>query len=423
MKTLLFTNAKLRNIKQIQDIYIVDGKFHEIGPHLVSKIQADETIDLCEKLVLPPYCDTHIHLDPIFPALNAANKDNLILKDITYWSKTKGSSTKEEIKNYAKQVLKQEILAGVQHIRTNVDVTDPKLISLQAMLELRDEVKDTCDLQIIAFPQEGMYAYRYGDNLVEEALKMGADLVGAIPHLEFTHKNGIDSIKKAIELAIKYDKMIDIHCDEKDEYQSLFIEFLATEALRTGIGDKATASHTCAMHPYNNSYTYAIFNLLERSKINLISSPNENIYLQEHLDTYHKHRGVSLFQKLNKAGINFCFAQDSISNPWYHLSNGNLMNILDSSIRLTQMLSIDEIIKSLDLITVNGAHTMHILDRYGIDVGKPANFIVLNAKSEIEAICNHVSVACSVRNGNYLFKREPEVINTDNKLLKGLYMQ
>lgn len=150
--------------------------------------------------------------------------------------------------------MKQEILTGVQHIRTHVDVTDPKLTALQAMLKLREEVKDTCDLQIIAFPEEGMYAYKGGDELVEEALKMGADLVGAIPHFEFTREDSVASVKKALKLAVKYDKMVDIHCDETDDDQSRFIEVLATEALRTGIGDKATSSHTCAMHSYNNAY-------------------------------------------------------------------------------------------------------------------------------------------------------------------------
>lgn len=182
--------------------------------------------------------------------------------------------------------MKQEILTGVQYIRTHVDVTDPKLTALQAMLELREEVKDTCTLQIIAFPQEGMYAYQGGDKLVEEALKMGADLVGAIPHFEYTREDGVKSVQKAFELAVKYDKMVDIHCDETDDDQSRFIEVLAAEALRSGIAEKATASHTCAMHSYNNAYTYKLFKLLGLSKVNFISCPTENIHLQGRFDNY-----------------------------------------------------------------------------------------------------------------------------------------
>ena len=420
MKSILFTNAKLKGQNGLQDIYITDGKFKEIGPGLAAKVTAEKVVDLEGKLAVPPYVDPHIHLDYVFTALNpaAANKTGSLFEGIQRWSETKGRLTKEEIKERARQAMKQEILTGVQYIRTHVDVTDPKLTALQAMLELREEVKDTCTLQIIAFPQEGMYAYRGGDKLVEEALTMGADLVGAIPHFEYTREDGVKSVQKAFELAVKYDKMVDIHCDETDDDQSRFIEVLAAEALRSGIAEKATASHTCAMHSYNNAYTYKLFKLLGLSKVNFISCPTENIHLQGRFDNYPKRRGLTRVKELNEAGINVCFAQDSMSDPWYPVGNGNLMNILDAGIHIAQMMSIEEISNSLDLITVNGARTLNILDQYGIEAGKPANFIVLNAKGEFEAVCNRVSVACSVRDGEFLFERAPEVITTTNGLLK-----
>ena len=212
--------------------------------------------------------------------------------------------------------------------------------------------------------------------------------------------------------------MVDIHCDETDDDQSRFIEVLAAEALRSGIAEKATASHTCAMHSYNNAYTYKLFKLLGLSKVNFISCPTENIHLQGRFDNYPKRRGLTRVKELNEAGINVCFAQDSMSDPWYPVGNGNLMNILDAGIHIAQMMSIEEISNSLDLITVNGARTLNILDQYGIETGKPANFIVLNAKGEFEAVCNRVSVACSVRDGEFLFERAPEVITTTNGLLK-----
>ena len=420
MKSILFTNAKLKGQNGLQDIYITDGKFKEIGPGLAAKVTSEKVVDLEGKLAVPPYVDPHIHLDYVFTALNpaAANKTGSLFEGIQRWSETKGRLTKEEIKERARQAMKQEILTGVQYIRTHVDVTDPKLTALQAMLELREEVKDTCTLQIIAFTQEGMYAYQGGDKLVEEALTMGADLVGAIPHFEYTREDGVKSVQKAFELAVKYDKMVDIHCDETDDDQSRFIEVLAAEALRSGIAEKATASHTCAMHSYNNAYTYKLFKLLGLSKVNFISCPTENIHLQGRFDNYPKRRGLTRVKELNEAGINVCFAQDSMSDPWYPVGNGNLMNILDAGIHIAQMMSIEEISNSLDLITVNGARTLNILDQYGIEAGKPANFIVLNAKGEFEAVCNRVSVACSVRDGEFLFERAPEVITTTNGLLK-----
>lgn len=420
MKTTLFINAKIKGQAGLQDIYVVDGKFDQIGVGLAAQVKADKIVDLEGKLVVPPYCDPHIHLDYVFTALNpaAANKTGSLFEGIQRWSETKGGLSIEEIKTRAKIAMKKEILAGVQHIRTHVDVTDPKLTALKAMLELRDEVKETCDLQIIAFPQEGMYAYPGGDELVEEACKMGVDLVGAIPHFEFTREDGVKSVKKAFELAVKYNKMVDIHCDETDDDQSRFIEVLASEAYRNGMGELSTASHTCAMGSYNNAYAYKLFKLLGMSKVNFISCPTENIHLQGRFDAYSKRRGLTRVKELNEAGINVCFAQDSISDPWYPVGNGNLMNVLDAGIHIAQMMSIPEIENALDLITVNGARTLHILDDYGIEAGKSANFIVLNAKGEFEAVCERVNVAMSIRRGECLFERAPEVITTANSLLK-----
>lgn len=420
MKSILFTNAQLKGEQGLTDIYILDGKFQEIAPNLQGKVQADKIVDLGGKLVVPPYCDPHIHLDYVFTAFNPAaeNKTGSLFEGIQRWSETKGTLTIEEIKTRAKIAMKKEILAGVQHIRTHVDVTDPKLTALKAILELRTEVQETCDLQIIAFPQEGMYAYKGGEELVEEALKMGADLVGAIPHFEFTREDGVRSVKKAFELAVKYNKMVDIHCDETDDDHSRFIEVLATEAHRHDMGHLSTASHTCAMSSYNNAYAYKLFKLLGMSKVNFIACPTENIHLQGRFDNHPKRRGLTRVKELHDAGINVCFAQDSISDPWYPVGNGNLMNILDAGIHIAQMMSLPEIENSLDLITINGARTLNILDKYGIQAGKPANFIVLNAKSGFEAVCERTNVAMSVRNGEYLFERAPEVITTTNGLLQ-----
>lgn len=420
MKSSLFKNASLRGTENLVDIHVENGLFKQIAPSIKTVPEGTHIVDLKGKLTIPPYCDPHIHLDYVFSAFNpaAANKTGSLFEGIQRWSETKGSLTIEEIKIRAKQAMRQEMLTGVQHIRTHVDVTDPKLTALKAMLELREEVKESCDLQIIAFPQEGMYAYKGGDELVEEALRMGADLVGAIPHFEFTREDGVKSVEKAFELAVKYDKMVDIHCDETDDEQSRFLEVLAAQAYRTGIAEKATASHTCAMHSYNNAYTYKLFRLLELSKVNFIACPTENIHLQGRFDNFPKRRGLTRVKELHDANINVCFAQDSMSDPWYPVGNGNLMNILDAGIHIAQMMSMEEIDNALDFITINGARTLNILDTYGIKEGNPANFIVLNAKTGFEAVCNRVSVACSVRKGEFLFEREPEVIKTNNPLLQ-----
>lgn len=423
MKRILFTNAKLKGKEEKLDILVENGIIKEISNNLKDKYKLEhnvETIDIKGKLTIPPYVEPHIHLDYVYTAHapGAKNSTGTLFEGIQRWSDSKANLTKDDVKHRAKIALRKQILSGIQHIRTHVDVTDPKLTSLKAMMELKEEMKDIVDMQIIAFPQEGMYAYRGGEELVEEALKMGADVVGAIPHFEYTREFGEKSVKKTIELALKYNKLVDVHCDETDDEQSRFLEVLAAHAYLEGIGEKVTASHTCAMHSYNNAYTYKLFKLLKESKLNFIACPTENIHLQGRFDNYPKRRGVTRVKEMVQEGINVCFAQDSMSDPWYPLGSGNLMNILDAGIHICQMMSFEEINNSLDLITVNGAKTLNISDDYGIEVGKKANFIVLNASSEFEAICDRVSVIYSVRNGEILFKKIPEQIQTDSIFLR-----
>ncbi|MCR1848334.1 cytosine deaminase [Paeniclostridium sordellii] len=418
MSKILFKNAKLRGQAELKDILVVDGIIEKIENELkcIDENNNDiKVIDLNKNLTIPPYVEPHIHLDYVYTAHTpgATNSSGTLFEGIQRWSESKNNLNKDEVKERAKIALKKQITTGIQHIRTHVDVTDKKLTALKSMLELKEELKEIVDMQIIAFPQEGMYAYKGGDELVEEALKMGADVVGAIPHFEYTREFGEKSVKKAIELALKYDKLIDIHCDETDDEQSRFLEVLAAHSYIEGIGEKVTASHTCAMHSYNNAYTYKLFKLLKESKLNFIACPTENIHLQGRFDTYPKRRGITRVKEMVEAGLNVCFAQDSISDPWYPLGTGNLMNILDAGIHICQMMSFEEINNSLDLITINGAKTLNIEKNYGIKVGNKANFIVLNAKNEFEAIRERVGVLYSIRNGKVLFEKIPEVIKSN----------
>ncbi|CEO25040.1 cytosine deaminase [Paraclostridium sordellii] len=423
MSKILFKNAKLRGQAELKDILVVDGIIEKIENELkcIDENNNDiKVIDLNKNLTIPPYVEPHIHLDYVYTAHTpgATNSSGTLFEGIQRWSESKNNLNKDEVKERAKIALKKQITTGIQHIRTHVDVTDKKLIALKSMLELKEELKEIVDMQIIAFPQEGMYAYKGGDELVEEALKMGADVVGAIPHFEYTREFGEKSVKKAIELALKYDKLIDIHCDETDDEQSRFLEVLAAHSYIEGIGEKVTASHTCAMHSYNNAYTYKLFKLLKESKLNFIACPTENIHLQGRFDTYPKRRGITRVKEMVEAGLNVCFAQDSISDPWYPLGTGNLMNILDAGIHICQMMSFEEINNSLDLITINGAKTLNIEKNYGIKVGNKANFIVLNAKNEFEAIRERVGVLYSIRDGKALFEKIPEVIKSNCDFIK-----
>lgn len=410
MSATLYQQAKRKNQAGLVNILVEDGVIRRIAPvnEPMELGEGVEKVDLEGRLVSEPYCDPHIHLDYVFTARSfQQNATGTLFDGIASWSKSKAALTAEEIKARARAGLKEQILGGTQYIRTHIDVTDASFTALKAMLELREEVRDLVEIQIVAFPQEGMYSYKGGAELVEEGLKMGADVVGAIPHFEFTREMGERSVKKVIELALKYDKLVDAHCDETDDEQSRFLELLAAEAYQNGIGEKTTASHTCAMGSYNNAYAFKLMKLLQASGIHIISCPTENIHLQGRYDTYPKRRGLTRVKELLEAGVDVCFAQDSICDPWYPLGNGNLMYVLDFGLHLCHLMLPEEIEHALDLITINGAKTLQLGDRYLLKEGNPANFIVLDAKDEYEAVRNRVGVLRSVRDGKVLFARKP----------------
>ena len=414
----IYKNCHLAGQDTMVDILVENGKFAAIQEHI--EAGEIEAIDVGGKLVVPPYVDPHLHLDYVYTAKGAGarNDTGTLFEGIQRWSETKAGTSSEELKARARQAVKEEMLHGVQYIRSHVDVTDPALTGMKAMLELKEELKDIVTIQLVAFPQEGMYAYKGGAELVEEALKMGADCVGGIPHFELAREFGEKSVHKAVELAVKYDKLVDLHCDETDDEQSRFLELLTALSIMEGIGERTTASHTCSFGSASNAYAFRMMNNFRRAGINFISCPTENIYLQGRQDSYPKRRGLTRVKELQEAGINVCFAQDSISDPWYPLGNGNMMNILDHGIHICQMMSFEEIDKALDLITVNGAKTMHLSDEYGLEVGKSASFLILEADSAFEAIRQRADVIRSVRKGRELFAKQIAPIKTEIDLLK-----
>jgi len=402
-----YVNAVVYGHDDANEILVENGVFKAIGKDLGS---ADEIIDLGGKLVSPPYVDPHLHLDYVYTLSELGREgagSGTLFEAIELWPKFKESLTIESVKRLALKGIKDEVSHGVQYIRTHIDVTDPKFTALRAMLELREELKNIVEIQIVAFPQQGMYTYRGGRDLVEEALRMGADVVGGIPHYEPAREFGEKSIYDTVELALKYNKLIDVHCDETDDPQSRFVELLNALVLMEGYGEKTTASHTCSFGSADNSYAYRMMDLFKKSKMNFISPPTENAYLQGRQDTYPKRRGLTRVKEFIENGINVAFAQDSINDPWYPMGNGNMMNILDNGIHLAQIMSPEHIEKDLDLITYNGARCLHIQDRYGLDIGKEANFIVLNGDSPFDVIRNRAGVLASIRRGDYLFKQKP----------------
>lgn len=399
-----FINANIYRHDEATEVLVEDGVIRAIGKNLPA---AEEEIDLKSRLVVPPYVDAHLHLDYVYTGRNegAKNDTGTLFEGIARWHDIKKHQTAEDAKERALKGIQEEVSKGVQFIRTHIDVTDPKLTGLKAMLELREALKDKVTIQIVAFPQEGMYAYKGGDEMVEEALKMGADCVGSIPHFEWARELGEKSIHRTVELAMKYDKLIDVHCDETDDVMSRFVELLNALVMIEGIGSRTAASHTCSFGSADNAYAFRMMGLFQKSGLNFIALPTENAYLQGRQDTYPKRRGLTRVKELWESGINVCFGQDSINDPWYPAGNGNLMNILDNGIHLAQTMSFDELDTCLDLITLNGAKTLNVEDQYGLETGKPANFLVLDAGTPFEAVRQRADVLASIRNGEYLFKK------------------
>lgn len=405
-------NTTLRKKSGLFSITYNNGIFEKI--ELQDSIIAEEgadIIDAKQQLLMPPLVDPHIHLDAVLTAGEPEwNMSGTLFEGIERWGQRKETITFEDTKFRAKKTIEMLVAHGIQHVRTHVDVTDPNLTALHAMLEVKQEIKDVMNLQIVAFPQEGIESYKNGRGLMEEAIKLGADVVGGIPHFEYTREKGVSSVHFLMDLAEKYDRLVDVHCDEIDDPSSRFLEVLADEARVRGMGERVTASHTTAMGSYDNAYCYKLFRLLKRSKINFISCPTESIHLQGRFDSYPKRRGLTRVPEIDRAGMNICFAQDSIRDPWYPVGNGNIIRILDAGLHICHMLGYEDLQRCLDFVSDNSAQTMFLKDDYGIEVGRPASFILFNAKTDYDVVANQAKAILSVRNGKVIMRRQEDQV-------------
>lgn len=404
---MLITNVHINNQKELSNVQITDGKFSQIAAKL-TPVKGEQVIDGQEKLLLPPFIDSHIHLDATLTAGQPEwNETGTLFDGIRIWSERKKDLTIEDVKERAKKTIMKQIKYGIQFIRSHVDTTDPQLIALQALLELKAELKDVIDLQLVAFPQEGILSFPHGKELLEQALKEGADVVGGIPHYEFNRFYGADSLKYLVGLAEKYNVLVDVHCDEIDDPETRNLEVLATLAYETGLKDRVTASHTTAMGSYNDAYTYKLFRLLKMSQMNFVSNPLVNIHLGGRFDTYPKRRGLTRIKELTAAGINVSFGEDDVQDPWNPLGNGNMLDPVQMGVYAAQLMGYQQLQDSFNYVTYNAAKTLHLSERYGIEVGKPGNCILLNGNDFYQVLNEHAEVLYNIRQGKILAKTTP----------------
>ncbi|UUD63660.1 cytosine deaminase [Pseudomonas seleniipraecipitans] len=401
-------NARLRGREGLFHIALDGSRIAAISAQPAAVTATEGDLDAASNLVVPPFVEPHIHLDATLTAGEPAwNMSGTLFEGIERWAERKALVTHEDTKTRARKTIDMLVDHGIQHVRTHVDVTDPSLAALKAMIEVREETRHLIDLQIVAFPQEGIESYANGRALMEQAVALGADVVGGIPHFENTRDQGVSSIKFLMDLAERTGCLVDVHCDETDDPQSRFLEVLAEEARVRGMGERVTASHTVAMGSYDNAYCSKLFRLLKMSKINFVSCPTESIHLQGRFDSYPKRRGLTRVAEIDRAGMNICFGQDSIVDPWYPLGNGNILRILEAGLHICHMLGYSDLQRSLDLITDNSARTLHLGERYGLEVGRPANLLILSAPDDYEMIRTQGYALVSLRNGEVLMRRTP----------------
>lgn len=399
---MLVKNVHIHNRKGLWQILIEEEKISRIFSQDEVFNYSGEILEGEEGIVYPPFVESHIHLDATQTAGQPNwNQSGTLFEGIERWAERKSLLSHEDVKSRAWKTLKWQIANGVQYVRTHVDVSDPTLTALKAMLEVKKEIAPWVDLQIVAFPQEGILSYPNGEKLLDQAMEMGADVVGGIPHFEFTREYGVESMHIAFDIARKYNKQIDIHCDEIDDEQSRFVETVAALALKYDMGEKVTASHTTAMHSYNNAYASRLFRLLKMSKIHFVANPLVNIHLQGRFDNYPKRRGVTRVKEMLKNNINVCFGHDDVFDPWYPLGTANMLQVLHMGLHVCQLMGYGQINDGLKLVTENSAKALGLTD-YGIQEGNSANFIVLPAENGFDAVRRQVPTRYSIRHGKVI---------------------
>lgn len=383
---LIVRHAQLQDRQGLVDIAIQDGKFAALAAEL-ARDSATREVDVAGRLVVPPFIDAHVHLDAVLTVGQPRyNNTGTLLEGIQIWSERKPSLTRADVKRRVLEEIRWEVAQGTLHIRSHVDVCDPGLTALRALLEVREEVRDICDLQLVAFPQDGILSFPNGRELMRQAMELGCDIVGGIPHYEWTRDMGVEDVHYAFALAKEFNRDIDCHCDETDDPLSRFTEVMAADTLEQGWQGRVTASHCTAMHSYDNAYAFKLIRLLQRAQVSVVANPFDNVVLQGRFDTYPKRRGITRVKELLAAGVNVALGHDSIMDPWFPLGRGDMLAAAQLALFLCHMSGYEEIATVLELVTANAAKALRIQDRYGIEEGKPASCLVLDAPSAFEAL-------------------------------------
>lgn len=411
MLDLILRQAQLPDGQGPVDIGIAGDKVAVIAPHIDAEAHAD--MDVAGRLVAPPFTDPHFHMDATLslgsPRLNVSGT---LLEGIALWGELKPLLTPEAVMERALRYCDLAVSQGLLSIRSHVDVCDDNLTAVEALVEVRKIVAPYIDLQLVAFPQDGLFRSPTAEVNLLRALDMGVDVVGGIPHFERTMEDGAASVKRLCEIAFERDLMLDLHCDESDDPMSRHVETLAAETTRLGLGGRVTASHVTAMHSYDNYYASKLIPLIAESGMNVVPNPLINITLQGRSDTYPKRRGLTRVPELRAAGVNVAFGQDCTMDPWYSLGQGDMLDVANMGVHAVPMTSREAMEWAFTSVTINGARAMGLPDPTIREDG-PANMVVLQARDPIEAIRLRATRLAVIKHGKVLSRTEPRLAQLD----------
>ena len=337
--------------------------------------------------------------------LPRVNKSGTLLEGIQLWGELKPSLTKESIKNRARKLCEWSIARGTLSIRSHVDVSGDNLLAVDALLEIKDEMKDYIDLQLVAFPQDGLLRSNCLNNLIK-SLDMGVDVIGGIPHFERTMDDGSESIKILCELAEKRDLLVDMHCDESDDPNSRHIETLTYHTNRLKMHGRVAGSHLTSMHSMDNYYFSKLIGLMIEAEINVIPNPLINITIQGKHDNYPKRRGMTRVPEQIKAGLNVAFGHDCVMDPWYPLGSHDMLEVAHMALHIAHMTGINEMISCFDAVTTSAAKVLH-LDKYGLKKGSYGDIVILQCKDKIEALRLKPNRLYVIKKGNIISSTNP----------------
>ncbi len=384
MLDLLVTHATLPDGRTDMSVAVQDGRIVEVSPCLSAP--AHQTIDAQGFLLSPPFVDPHFHMDATLSyGLPRVNQSGTLLEGIALWGELKPLLTMDALVERALAYCDWAVAKGLLAIRSHVDTSDPSMLPVEALLEVKKRVAPYIDLQLVAFPQDGVLRTKGGIDSLTRALDLGVDVVGGIPHFERTMADGAASVKLLCELAAQRGKLVDMHCDESDDPLSRHIETLAYEAQRLGLQGRVNGSHCTSMHSMDNYYVSKLLPLIAESGVSVIANPLINITLQGRHDTYPKRRGMTRVPELMAAGVNVAFGHDCVMDPWYGMGSGDMLEVAHMGLHVAQMTSQAGIRACFDAVTTNAAKVMH-LQGYGIEAGCDASFVLLQARDTVEAI-------------------------------------